>query len=102
MCVYKTLFASPVTCIAHPSLLYCDIILQRFADLHDMSFIEASARHNLYVAEVFYTLAQQMCELKMQRMPTQIPHQNDQDPSIRIPTVDDIVQSDSKSSSCTC
>lgn len=79
----------------------CDIVLQRFADLHGMSFIEASARHNLYVAEVFYTLAQQMCELRMQTNPPPIRIQKDQDPSIKIHTADDIGNSDSKSS-CTC
>lgn len=66
-----------------------------------MSFIEASARHNLYVAEVFYTLAQQMCELRMQTNPPPIPIQKDQDPSIRIHRVEDTGNSDSKSS-CTC
>lgn len=63
-----------------------------------MSFVEASARHNLYVAEVFYTLAQQMCELKMQRQP--IAFQTDPFPSI-IPTLDDTTQN-SKGSSCNC
>lgn len=64
-----------------------------------MSFIEASARHNLYVAEVFHTLAQQMCELKMQRQP--IPFQTDPHPSI-VPTLDDTTRNNSKNSSCNC
>jgi len=62
-------------------LLYDTFPLQRFADLHGMSFIEASARHNLYVAEVFRSLAEQMCELKMQRQP--LPYKNN-DPLISI------------------
>ena len=75
--------------------------MQKFADLHGMSFIEASARHNLYVAEVFRTLAQQMCELKMQRQP--IAFQTDPFPSI-IPTLDDNTaqNNNTKSSGCNC
>ena len=65
-----------------------------------MSFVEASARHNLYVAEVFHTLAQQMCELKMQRQP--IPFQTDPFPSI-IPTLDDTAHNNNNTkSSCNC
>ena len=66
-----------------------------------MSFIEASARHNLYVAEVFYTLAQQMCELKMQSKPNRIPIVTDPEYSIKLPTADDNAPSDSKSA-CNC
>lgn len=63
-----------------------------------MAFIEASARHNLYVAEVFHTLAEQMCELKMQRQP--VPFQTDPTPSIQIPPMDETAQN--KNSLCNC
>jgi len=79
------------------TLYYCP--LQRFADLHGMSFVEASARHNLYVAEVFRSLAEQMCELKMQRQPPS--YSNDPLPSI-IPTLPSKDNGQSNGSNCSC
>ena len=60
-----------------------------------MSFIEASARHNLYVAEVFNTLAQKMYERKKNgELPITIP-------TIKIPPGRETPQKDRKSA-CKC
>ena len=100
---------TPYTTYTHPQyvdpvnnqLLYDTLPLQRFADLHGMSFIEASARHNLYVAEVFRSLAEQMCELKMQRQP--LPYKNN-DPLISIVPLPPHNGNDhsNKGSNCSC
>ena len=78
--------------------LCCNIPLQRFAELHDMSFIEASARHNLYVAEVFNMLAQQMCEHKKK---IETPNQKDKN-HITIPSTSPEQDKNDRKSACKC
>ena len=80
------------------------LLLQRYADLHDMEFVEASAKKNTNIQEAFAKLAKEICEVKAQQQPTTItPHEADLTPSFTlghstIPLHDD----DQQGSSCSC
>ena len=82
-----------------PLSICVNIPLQRFAELHDMSFIEASARHNLYVAEVFNTLVQQMYEHKKK---IETPNQKDKNQNITIPSTSPEQDKNDRKSACKC
>ena len=43
--------------------------LQRYAELHDMEFMETSAKMNKNVREAFTRLASEICELRAQQAP---------------------------------
>lgn len=45
------------------------LVLQRYADLHDMVFLETSAKNNRNVREAFVQLASEICEMKAQQSP---------------------------------
>lgn len=56
---------------------------QRYADLHDMVFLEASAKNNKNVKEGFLHLAREICEIKAQQQPQTLPN-TDLTPSIKL------------------
>ena len=56
---------------------------QRYAELHDMLFLEASAKNNHNVRECFLHLAREICELKAQQQPQTFPNA-DLTPSIKL------------------
>ncbi|CAI8008888.1 Ras-related protein Rab-1A [Geodia barretti] len=56
---------------------------KRYAELHDMLFLEASAKNNHNVRECFLHLAREICELKAQQQPQTFPNA-DLTPSIKL------------------
>jgi len=53
----------------HTHTLFPYLVLQRYADLHDMVFLETSAKNNRNVREAFVQLASEICEMKAQQSP---------------------------------
>ena len=43
--------------------------VQRYSELHDMVFLETSAKNNTNVREAFAQLASEICEMKAQQSP---------------------------------
>lgn len=80
--------------------LYLNCLLQKYADLHDMEFIETSAKTNMNIQEAFFKLASEICEVKAQQVPPTLPgYDNHQ--SISLPRNTTLVENKS-SSGCSC
>ncbi len=80
-----------------------EIILQRYADLHDMEFIEASAKKNTNIQEAFAKLAKEICEIKEQQQPSIIsPREADLTPSFTLGQSTIPLSDDQQGSSCSC
>ncbi len=58
---------------SYSNLISLCVSLQRYAELHDMDFIESSAKSNMNVKEAFLKLAKDICELKAQQAPPTFP-----------------------------
>jgi small GTP-binding protein len=74
---------------------------KRYADLHDMLFLEASAKKNKNVQESFLHLAHEICELKAQQQPQVFPN-SDLTPSIKLQPSHPVQRDSGGSGSCSC
>lgn len=72
---------------------------QKYADLHDMEFIETSARTNMNIQEAFVKLATEICEAKSQQMPPTLPGY-DHNPSLSLPRSTTLVEKNTGTCSC--
>ena len=87
----------------HSLKLILPEILQRYADLHDMDFIEASAKKNTNIQEAFAKLAKEICVVKAQQQPSTIyPHEADLTPSFTLGQSTIPLEDDEQGSSCSC
>ena len=77
---------------------WISITLQKYADLHDMEFIETSAKTNYNIQEAFVRLASEICELKSQQAPSA---GYETCPSLSLPRSNALIDSD-KNDSCMC
>ena len=76
-------------------------LLQKYADLHDMDFIETSAKTNMNIQEAFTRLATEICEVKAQQVPAALPY--DPNPSLSLPrNTAPLEKNRSSSSGSTC
>lgn len=76
--------------------------VQRYADLHDMEFIEASAKKNTNIQEAFAKLAKEICEVKAQQQPTISAHEADLTPSFTLGQSTIPLNDEERNGSCSC
>ena len=68
-----------------------------------MEFIEASAKQNSNIQEVFARLAKEICEVKSQQQPNTLPaNEADLTPSFSLGHNSVALHNDDQSSSCSC
>lgn len=72
---------------------------KKYADLHDMEFIETSAKTNMNIQESFIRLASEICEVKAQQAPPTLSN-HDPNPSMSIPR--NTLRLERRDSSCPC
>ena len=84
----------PLTLSSPPSL-------QRYADLHNMVFVEASAKNNQNVQECFLHLAREICKIKAQNQ-LQVFANTDLTPSIKLKQSRKIERDTGRKGGCSC
>lgn len=72
---------------------------KKYADLHDMEFIETSAKTNMNIQEAFIKLASEICEVKAQQVLPTLPGYA---PSVSLPRNTTLVTGNNGSSGCPC
>jgi len=58
--------------------------LQRYAELHDMDFLESSAKSNVNVREAFVKLATDICRVKAESAPQTLPPEYEHNSSLTL------------------
>ena len=76
--------------------------MQRYAELHDMDFVETSAKNNKNVREAFVRLATEICEIKSQQSPQTLPGY-DPNPSLSLGRDTHLLEdAEDDNNSCSC